>query len=436
MRPGAPEAPPAAFAEALGQRVQAAGGRLLELAFEGGTLRARVACAPDADADPAAEGARLDAFFAPAHTDWRALAVGPELRFWYQRVGVEHGEGDGSEGVRALSAALCALVTEGGHAALSRQLDDRAYDARRVREAQLPWLVGHGYKPAAIVLVTPDEVRRDRWRSEVPHAVYSRFTIEETATGKILAGPEQAPAPRFLYCAQSAAAAELLRTLDDAILDDTGHDTATRERLRLEQGLLLGYPECCARRYAAAHATDSPWHELWLPLEAGLPAAAGHPLANYLLATMYGLALFAHVPCGPRCEATVAQNRRLLDAVFDARTAERLEAVLGLSAVMWPGGALWLFRAGETEGAALRVESVDTPPLPELIGPRYAARLRTPLLESREADRGIDALRLRRGRLEVRVAGGWRAVEDPERRRFRRRPEPRIALYRRGRDTR
>ncbi|MEZ4269618.1 MAG: hypothetical protein R3F39_24935 [Myxococcota bacterium] len=408
------------FSAELHERVRLAGGRLERTAFEGGTVSARIQATPRQ---------ALDAFFAPAETEARALVVGPALRFWYQQVGVERGEGDGSEALRAVVGALGAWVGEEGHGELADLLRGRAYDARRVREAQLPWLVAQGHKPAAIVLVSPDEVRRDRWRVEVPSAIYSSFAVDETDAGKIVPGLPLGQGTRFLYCARTDGEAERLRALDEAILHEAGRDPASAAALRLEQGLMLGYPECCARKYSGGHAVDSQWHEMWLALEAGQPERAGEPLANFLLATVYGLAFFAHVPCGPHCQATVAQNQALLDAVFDETTRGRLLELLGLSAVVWPGGPLWVFRAGEIVENTVGVERIEEMPLAELIGPRYGSRLVDSLLESAAEDGQIDALRLGETALEVRVRGRWRKVADPERRRWRKRPAPRLALY-------
>lgn len=371
----------------------------------------------------------LDAFFAPAESAATALVVGPALRFWYQQLGVERGRGDGSEALRAVVAALSAWVGEDGHDELAELLRRRGYDARRVREAQLPWLVARGHKPAAIVLASPGEVRRDRWRAEVPFAVYSTFAVDETDAGKIVTGLPLEQGTRCLYCARTEAEAERLRDLDARILRGAGRDPATVAGLRLEQGLLLGYPECCARAYAGGHPVDSPWHEMWLALGPGQPQIAGEPLANFLLATIYGLAFFAHVPCGPRCAATVAQNRALLDAVFDDVTRRRLLSVLGLSAVMWPGGPVWIFKAGGRLENAVAIEVIRELPMAELVGPRYGSRLVGPLLRSVEEDAEIDALRVGARALEVRVRGRWQQVADPERRRWRKRPAPRLALY-------
>lgn len=408
------------FSTELHARVGRAGGRLEDAAFEGGTARARIQATPRQ---------ALDAFFAPADSEVKALVVGPALRFWYQQVGVERGEGDGSEALGAVVAALSAWVGEAGHDELAELLRRRAYDARRVREAQLPWLVAQGHKPTAIVLVSPDEVRRDRWRAEVPFALYSSFAVDETDAGKIVPGEPLGQGTRFLYCARTEAEAARLRDLDEAILHEAGRDPLTAAGLRLEQGLLLGYPECCARAYSSGHAVDSPWHEMWLALRPGQPQVTGEPLANFLLATIYGLAFFAHVPCGPRCAATVAQNRAMLDAVFDDVTRRRLQSVLGLSAVVWPGGPMWVFRAGERVANTVAIEVIRELPVAELVGPRYASRLVGRLLRSAEEDAEIDALRVGEAALEVRVRGRWREVADPERRRWRRRPAPRLALY-------
>ena len=97
----------------------------------------------------------------------------------------------------------------------------------RVRQAQLPWLVAQGHKPAAIVLASGDEVRRGRWLGEVPAGVYSEFAIRETGTGKIVVGGAGGEA-RFLYCAEAAEAAERLRELDRLVLTEASRD-AERE---------------------------------------------------------------------------------------------------------------------------------------------------------------------------------------------------------------
>jgi hypothetical protein len=415
MSEGADSAAAAGLFEALGGVVAGAGARLLATRFEGGAAVARV---------ETGAGQAVDALFAPAESRERALCEGPELRFWYQPVGVEHGQGDGSEGLRALVAALERWVLGGGQGALAAVLRGRAFDARRVRQAQLPWLVAQGHKPAAIVLASGDEVRRGRWLGEVPAGVYSEFAIRETGTGKIVVGGAGGEA-RFLYCAEAAEAAERLRELDRLVLTEASRDAERARAWRLEQGLMLGYPECCALWFSAQHAVDSPHDEMWLALGAGDPAEAGEPLANFVMAAVYGLAFFAHVPCGPRCAATVAQNRALMEAVFDGPTRGRIEALLGLSAVVWPGGELWVFRARGVAGGAVRVEAVEEWPAAELVGARRGARRVGALLGSAEEDRGIEALRVGGGVLEVRVGGVWRAVEGPGRAAA----GPRLAVY-------
>jgi hypothetical protein len=252
------------FSGELHARVRLTGGRLERTAFEGGTVLARIQATPKQ---------ALDAFFAPADSEAKALVVGPALRFWYQQVGVERGEGDGSEALRAVVAALSAWVVEEGHDELADLLRRRAYDARRVREAQLPWLVAHGHKPTAIVLVSPDEVRRDRWRAEVPFALYSSFAVDETEAGKIVPGVPLGQGTRFLYCARTEAEATRLRDLDEAILHEASRDPATAAGLAARAGALAGLSRVLrAVAYSARPRGGQP-----VATRCGWRWRAGHP---------------------------------------------------------------------------------------------------------------------------------------------------------------
>ena len=98
------------------------------------------------------------------------------------------------------------------------------------------------------------------------------------------------------------------RGLEEVLLVRGGAPGASAAAL--EMGELLGYPNCCVKRFARiAGQNDTTLAWALLP---GVPCAPASPLTQWL---QPGLWLLSHFPCDLNCAASIALGQRLLDAV-------------------------------------------------------------------------------------------------------------------------
>ncbi len=125
---------------------------------------------------------------------------------------------------------------------------------------------------------------------------------------------------------------------------DPGGDAGSREEALLAEARLLGYPECCARAFAAREGEirdQYQWLHILRRVEAdGEVSPLFHP--GYL-------PLVEHVPCSLACRESLRRAERLLDAWREEAGDEAAEDLVRSL------GRPWLFL---TEGDGNRVELV------------------------------------------------------------------------------
>lgn len=112
-----------------------------------------------------------------------------------------------------------------------------------------------------------------------------------------------------LLAARDASALVEARHLEALLLVPGSAQGATAQ-----MGELLGYPRCCADRFARiAEHNDSTLAWALLP---GVPHSPASPLTQWL---QPGLALLSHSPCDLRCAASIALGKRLLEEIEAAQ---------------------------------------------------------------------------------------------------------------------
>ncbi|MFN8641309.1 MAG: hypothetical protein U0802_06490 [Candidatus Binatia bacterium] len=110
-----------------------------------------------------------------------------------------------------------------------------------------------------------------------------------------------APAESTLFLARDAPALAEVRGLEELLL--LGRDDRDTAAAVLRWSALLGYPPCCAARFArVVGQNDSTL--AWALL--GLPHPPASPLTQWL---QPGLALLSHAPCDLGCAASVGWGR-------------------------------------------------------------------------------------------------------------------------------
>ncbi|MBX3026409.1 hypothetical protein KF840_15985 [bacterium] len=185
-----------------------------------------------------------------------------------------------------------------------------------------------------------------------------RRTAEERGLRSELVAPPAGGAAESavatLFVAREAEALRDVRSLE-ALLRRGGDDADTAAAVR-RMGELLGYPRCCAARFArivGQNDTTLAW-----ALLPGVPHAPASPLVQWL---QPGLALLSHAPCDLGCAASVALGGRILQAVERAEPgfAARWRPLAGrLQVVDQRGNRLALAVDGRLEDGA-RVAAAD-----------------------------------------------------------------------------
>lgn len=233
----------------------------------------------------------------------------------------------------------------------------------RLWNLDLADFVSWGLKPAAILNVENREALLAEVSSRVPAVVLSTYPYVRNELDQLewlKEGATEGRGHRLVYCAQDESTAQRLKELDWV----TYYPPKGRNiEVHNEIGRILGYPECCAAAYMREVGDESELEDVrWLRayVKAGNGIVPYSPWTNLVAARMAHMLFFEHLPCGPWCEATIAQNRRMAEAMFGVTNPAWLEQLLSTSFLFWPDGRFMPLLAESPAEGVVPVREVGT----------------------------------------------------------------------------
>ena len=288
-------------------------------------------------------------------------------------------------------------------------------------------LIARGVRRSATIFLEDHPGARDALAARIPW-VSEAVSVDDPVAR--LVGDETGQ-KSFVYCAATAADGERHRTLDARLARG---ETLTGEEIAV-LGELRSVPRCCVDAFdPALFAVPSrlelvAWLDVFLAAAArsGVsPVSVAPPGVNFIAAALYQLFFLEHLPCGPRCAATVEQNQRALAALYAPDDAARVHEMLSTSFLCWPDGRLVPFRVDRIQGNTVHITDLGRLRWPDHMASETRSLLRMGLAGAGDSSK-IDALRWTGAHWELREAGRWLRLR--ERGRWFRSVVPKIALF-------